>query len=90
MFFESVDYLSQNTTLEDLGNGVIRLAKPIGREFSAGDAVIHPLRHVYNTLAKGTRYGIVNKGTTLKAAVISWECDEQVRRYTPYIDPLLS
>ena len=61
---------------------------PVGAEFAVGDSVIRPHRHIYNTLPHSTAYGTVNKETTLKAAVISYKAQEEVRRFTPFIDPL--
>lgn len=88
IFLESLDYLVPNRIEEHLGNGVFKLVRPIGTYFSAGDSIIHPLRHIYNTLPYNTRYGTINKGSMLKAAVISYRAEEEVRRYQPYIDPL--
>lgn len=88
IFLESPDYTEPNRLLENLGNGVFRLERAITKEYSTGDNVIHPFRHIYNTLAHSTRYGSVNKGTMLKAAVISYRAQEEVRRYVPFFDPL--
>lgn len=88
IFLESVDYLVPNRAIEHLGNGALQLVRAVGSPFTAGDTVIHPLRHIYDSLPYSTRYGTVNKGAMLKAAVISWRCKEEVRRYQPYIDPL--
>ncbi len=88
IWLESYDYLRHNTVVRVLGNGVYELASPIGREFSAGDSVIRPGRHIYNSLPHSTQYGTVNKDAMLKAAVISYRAQEEVRRFFPYADPL--
>jgi len=67
---------------------VYELILPVGANFSAGDSVIRPHRHIYNTLPHSTKYGTVNKETMLKAAVISYRAQEEVRRFTPFLDPL--
>lgn len=88
LFLESVDYLIPNRIIEDMGNGTMQLIRPLSQSFSTGDSVIMPQRHIYNTIPHTTNYGTVNKGTTLKAAVISYTAEEEVRRLVPYIDPL--
>lgn len=88
VFLESYDFLRHNMIVGDLGNGTFNLQFPAGSDFAAGDKLIMPLRHMFNALPRGTQYGTVNKGTMLKAAVISYECSEEVWRRTPYIDPL--
>jgi hypothetical protein len=88
IFLESPDYTEPNRLLENLGGGVFRLERAITKEFSVGDNIIHPFVHVYNTLAHTTQYGTVNKGTTLKAAVISFRAQIESRRYTPFFDSL--
>ncbi len=88
VWFESFDFLRSNTLKRFLGSGVYELMLPVGADFAAGDSVIRPHRHIYNTLPHSTKYGTVNKDTMLKAAVISYKCSEEVRRFTPFIDPL--
>jgi len=88
IWLESVDYLRYNRLSKYLGNGVYELTHPPGRPFSAGDAVITPSRHIYNTLPASTRFGTVNKGTMLKAAVIKVVASEEVWRHQPFVDPL--
>ena len=87
IFFESIDYLAFNRIEENKGNGVYRLRMPVGLDFSAGDHVIIPRRHIFNTLPEGTQYGITPTGM-LKTAVITLRCEEEVLRYYPYLDPL--
>lgn len=88
VWFESVDYLRANSLTEYLGNGVYRLKRPIGQAFAAGDQVITPNRWVFNMIPPNTQFGTVNKGTMLKAAVITVQYEEEVWRRTPVIDPL--
>jgi hypothetical protein len=88
VFLESYDFLRHNLIVGDLGDGTFNLQFPAGAHFDVGDKLIQPMRHIFNALPKGTQYGTVNKGTMLKAAVISYECSEEVWRHTPYIDPL--
>lgn len=89
VFFESVDWLIPNRFEEHLGNGVMRLVRPIEKDFAVGDIVIRPQRHIFNSLPRSTRYGTINKGGgMLKASVISVEFHEEVRRFNTYIDPL--
>jgi hypothetical protein len=88
IFLENYDFLRSARLLEYHGHGVYDLKHPIGKAFSAGDTVVCPLRHIFDSRPHGTRYGTVNKGTMLKAGVVSWRGSEEVRRYVPYIDPL--
>jgi len=88
VFLENWDYTRMARIDDHLGSGVYQLRTPIGREFSAGDNVILPLTHIYNSLPHSTQYGTVAKGTMLKAGIISWRGVEEVRRSVPWIDPL--
>lgn len=88
IWFESIDSLAYNRLRSSQGNGVYETLFPIGREFSIGDTVIRPNRHIFNTLAHQTQWGTVMKETMLKAAVISVKAEEEVWRHTPFIDPL--
>lgn len=88
IFLESVDHLIPNRIIEDFGNGTMRLLRPLRASFSVGDKIIMPQRHIFNTLPHSVNYGTVNKGTMLKAAVISYRAEEEIRRFVPYIDPL--
>jgi hypothetical protein len=90
IFLESYDRTMPNYIRSYLGNGVYQLVRPVQFHFSAGDKVIRPGRHVFNTLPYSTRYGTINKGSMLKAAVISYRASEEVKRLNPYIDPLTS
>ncbi len=89
IWLESYDYLRSNRVINSLGNGVYELLLPVSRPFDAGTLIIRPKRHIYNTIPKQTQYGTINKGTTLKAAQISWTAQEEVRRYVNYIDSLI-
>lgn len=86
VFFESLDYLTYNKLQQNMGGGIYLLNRPIGQDFERGDKMIIPRRHIFNALPATTQYGTTLKG--LKAAVISLKCEEEVRRYYPYIDPL--
>lgn len=88
IWIESVDFLRPNRVKRILSSNVFELQFPTGQEFSAGDTIIRPHRHIYNTLPHSTQYGTVNKDTMLKAAVISYKAQEEVRRYVPFIDPM--
>jgi len=89
IWFESADYLRPGKVIQIVGQGVFELSHAIGRPFSAGDNVIRPRRHFYDAFPRGIRYGTVNRETVvLKAAVISYQAKEEVRRHWPYIDPL--
>lgn len=89
VFFENIDHIRSNRIIEDLGNGVLKLAIAQPVDYYAGDKVISPRVHVYNTLPASTTYGtVVKKESALKCAVISYSCDIEQRRYNPYIDQL--
>ncbi len=88
VFLESVDYLISNRIITDMGTGTMELLRPLAKDFSVGDSIIMPQRHIYNTLAHTTNFGTVNKGTMLKAATISYRAQEEVRRLVPFVDPL--
>jgi len=88
IWFESLDYLQFNRLKTYQGNGIYETVFPIGTDFEAGDLVIRPKRHIFNTLAHETQYGFVMKETMLKAAKISVRAEEEVWRHTPFLDPL--
>lgn len=88
IWLESLDDLRPNRIKRVLSSTSFELQFPTGTVFSAGDVIIRPHRHIYNTLPHSTQYGTVNKGTMLKAATISYTCQEEVRRWNPFIDPL--
>ena len=88
IFVESWDYLMFGLIDEYLGNYVYRLRVPANKPFSAGDTVIKPTRHFFNTKPASVSYGTVNKDTMLKAAQISYEASEEIRRFVPYVDSL--
>lgn len=89
IWLESVDYLRPNRIKRILSSNVFELQFPTNRDFSAGDLVIRPHRHIYNTLPASTQYGTVNSDAgMLKAGVISFVAEEEVRRFTPHLDPL--
>ena len=89
IFLENYDYLRSNRVTESLGNGAYELTIPASRRFNKGDLVIRPRRHFFNTLPAQVQYGTVNKGTTLKAAVITYNATEEIRRFIPYFDGLI-
>ncbi len=88
-WLESYDYLRSNRPIESLGNSIYELVQPVSRPFNAGDLVIRPRRHFFNTLPAQIQYGTVNKGTTLKASRISYVAQQERRLYIPYIDSLV-
>lgn len=90
IWFESLDYLRFNKVKEPLGNGVYELHSSVGRPFSVGDKVIRPRRHFYNASPKSIEYGTINAETAvLKAAKLSYSCNEEVIRYrNPFSSPL--
>lgn len=88
IWFESYDFLRENRIKQYLGNGVYETMMPLGKDFIAGDKIIRPHRHIYNTLPATTTYGTINKGSMIKAAQINYQCTEEVRRYVNYIDSL--
>jgi hypothetical protein len=88
IFFENSDHTISNRIIADLGGGTLQLLRPLAFNFDAGDSIIMPQRHIFNTIPHGTNYGTVNKGTALKAAVISYRAEEEVRRLVPHVDPL--
>ncbi len=84
----SLDNLRWNRVSNYLGSGVYETYRQIGQDFSEGDTVIKPTRHIFNTLPKSTQFGTVIKETMLKAAVISVVAEEEVWRHTPFVDSL--
>lgn len=88
IWFESNDFLRPGKVIEIISEGVYRLSHPLLRSFAAGDHVIRPRRHFYDSFPRGIQYGTINQETAvLKAAVLSYKATEEVRRGT-YIDPL--
>lgn len=88
IFFESATDLLSNRIIESLGGGVLRLVQNVGRDFFAGDNVIHPYIHVFNTMPASTQYGTINKGSPAKAGVISYKCSIEEKINNNYVDPL--
>ncbi len=88
IWLENIDYLLYNRVSRYMGNGIYELTRAVGREMYAGDTVIAPTRHIFNTLPESTQFGTVNKGTMLKAARISVRAEEECWRGVPYVDPL--
>lgn len=89
LFLESWNNLRSNRIKQILGSGVFELAIPIGGNFTAGDTVIQPGRHFYNAFPRGIKFGTINQESTVfKAAVISYMAQEEVKRYTPFVNPL--
>ena len=88
IFLESFDYLKENGIRGNLGNEAFQLNHAAGAAFSAGDKIVSPGRHIFKTIPGLTEYGVVNKGTMLKAAKIVFQCSEEVLRRVPYVDPL--
>lgn len=89
LFLENWDSLRSNRILRALGAGVFELVLPIGDDFAAGDTVIQPGRHFYNSFPRGIKYGTINQESgVFKAAVISYMAQEEVKRGTPFIDSL--
>ena len=88
IWFESIDYLRHNKIHDALGSGVYQTVFPISQDFSVGDTVIRPTRHIFNTLPESTQFGVVNKESMLRVSRISLLCEEEVKRHTPFIDSL--
>lgn len=89
LFLESWDNLRSNRIRQILDAGVFELAMPIGGNFAAGDTVIQPGRHFYNSFPRGIKYGTINQESgVFKAAVISYMAQEEVKRFVPFQDPL--
>lgn len=89
LFLESWNNLRSNRIRQILSPGVFELALPIGGTFAAGDKVIQPGRHFYNAFPRGIKYGTINKESGLfKAAIVSFIAQEEVKRGTPFVDPL--
>lgn len=91
IWLESWDFLRSNRikNVLDIDSGTFELVFPAGRDFSAGDNVIRPGRHFYDAFPRGIQYGTINQESTVfKAAVISYMAKQEVKRGTPFIDPL--
>lgn len=88
VFFESTSRREPNRIRENVGNdpNVYQLVRPVGVDYSAGDAVIRPLRGFYDSRLTSIEYGTVNKGQALKAARLRFVTVEQVNR-APFVDP---
>lgn len=73
-----------------LGNGVIELVQPTEVPFLAGDEVIFPTRHIYDTRTTSIDTGRVVKGESgfLNAARISYFGKEERLIPNPYFLPL--
>lgn len=69
-------------------NGVIDLAVPLMAPFSAGDDVIFPGRHMYDTRPESTSYGNFVKNSLLWGSRISYYAIEEVLRPDKMMYPL--
>ena len=87
-FLESEKYTRHASPKCYLANGVIELKFPLGVEFSAGDYVIFPGRHFYDTRAESTEYGSVVKNSLLWGSRISYFATEMVDRSDPFYEPM--
>jgi len=87
-FVENDRYTRPAHPAQYLDNGVIELRMPIGVPFSAGDDVIFPWRHFYDTRAESTTYGSIVKNSLLWGSRISYFAVEETLRVNPYADPL--
>lgn len=88
VFFENGDFLRSASIRKYLGNGVYELMFPLDVDFSAGDLLIRPGRHLYDAMCKSVEYGTVSKGTMLKAARISYFVKQERLIHSPYRDPM--
>ena len=79
-FIENDQYTRNASPRRYLDNGVVELNFPIGVPFSAGDDVIFPGRHFYDTRAESTEYGNVVKNSLLWGSRISYFAVEEVLR----------
>jgi len=69
-------------------NGVIELVMSMGVPFSAGDDVIFPGRHFYDTRARSTVYGSVVKDSLLWGSRISYFATEEVLRMNIFYEAI--
>ncbi len=70
-------------------NGVIELRTPIGVAFSAGDDVIFPARHFFDTRPESTDFGNVVKGESLLwGSRIHYFAVEEKLRHNPFYEAL--
>jgi len=91
IWLESWDHLRANRiqNVLNVDTGVLELVFPAGRDFAAGDTVIRPSRHFYDSFPRGVQYGTINQESTVfKAAVISYMAREEVKRPQAFVDPL--
>ncbi len=87
-FLENDKYTRNVSPKSYLENGVIELRFPIGVPFSAGDDVILPGRHFYDTRPQGTDYGNFAKESLLWGTRISYFAEEEVLRPHKFYEPL--
>lgn len=88
-FLEDFDHLEPNGVIDYLGHGIYEVTSNFRNSFDVEDTVvIEPRRHIFNSLPASTQYGTVMKGTMLKAARISYFCEEERLVHVPYVDPL--
>ena len=91
IWLESWDYSRHNRVKEvlDIDNGVFELVFPVGKPFFAGDKVIRPGRHFYDSFPKGIQFGTINAETAvLKAAKLQFMAKEERRLGVKFTDPL--
>ena len=87
-FIESDQHTRPTKPKEYRDNGVIELTMPIGENFSAGDEVIFPGRHFYDSRPESTNFGTAEKGTLLYASRINYFAIEERLRPNPYYLPI--
>lgn len=87
-FLENDKYTRHVSPLEYKGNGVIELRAPVGAAFSAGDSVIYPGRHFYDTRPQSTEYGSVVKNSLLWGSRISYFAKQERLINTKFFTPI--
>lgn len=89
VFLEGIDHRGYYRINRDMGGDVYELTTPIRSPYCAGDAVISPRRHFYETKPESIDYGTINSESgPLKAALLTYVVKEEKRRYGGYSDPL--
>ena len=87
-FLESEKYTRNVSPSCYLGNNVIELRFPPGVPFSAGDEVIVPGRHFYDTRPNTINFGNIVKNTLLYGSRISYYAVEEVWRPDNYFETI--
>lgn len=86
---EDVDHTRGGRIIANCGGGYYRISNPLGADFSPGANVVQEHRFIYSTDLPSVVYLDTEKDRSVKAAVLSYVCQEAKQRPMFAQDPML-